>query len=68
MYIMNVVDFWIILEGKPMEEMSLSDKIKLLLFNPYTLALLFIVMLIAIGLLSLQIDSSSHYDFWYTIR
>ena len=46
---MYVVDFWIILEGKPMEEMSLSDKIKLLLFNPYTLALLFIVMLIAIG-------------------
>ena len=32
-----------------MEELSLSDKIKLLLFNPYTLALLFIAMLIAIG-------------------
>lgn len=32
-----------------MEEMSLSDKIKLLLFNPFTLALLFIAMLIAIG-------------------
>ena len=51
-----------------MEEMYLSDKSKLLLLNPYTLALLFIAILIAIGLLSLQINSSSHYDFWYTIR
>ena len=32
-----------------MEDMNLSDKIKLLLFNPFTLALLFIVMIIAIG-------------------
>ena len=55
--------FWIILEAKPMEEMYLSDKSKLLLLNPYTLALLFIAILIAIGLLSLQINSSSHYDF-----